>query len=153
MPTVSTPSHAPSRPGAVIPRSASAALLLAVAVLAGCATTQPVLYPTDSAQKESRATSDMQACTQLAQRDVGINARKGHETVARTGVLAATTAAVFSAVRGTADTANRALAAGVAGGVGGALKVALDWNEPDEVYEHYVEQCMRKRGHRVLGWR
>lgn len=153
MPTVPTPPDAPSTPGAIIPRSASAAVLLAAAMLAGCASTQPVLYPTQSAQKESRAPSDMQACTELAQRDVGINARNGHETVARTGVLAATSAAVYSAVLGTADTANRALAAGVAGGVGGALKVALDWNEPDEVYENYVEQCMRKRGHRVLGWR
>ena len=27
----------------------------------------------------------------------------------------------------------------------------LNWNEPDGVHREYVDQCLKDRGHRVLG--
>ncbi len=29
----------------------------------------------------------------------------------------------------------------------------IDWNQPDEAYRGYVERCLEKRGHHVVGWR
>jgi hypothetical protein len=40
-----------------------------------------------------------------------------------------------------------------AGARGVAAKTLLEWNDPDKVFQEYVERCLDERGHEVLGWR
>ena len=46
-------------------------------------------------------------------------------------------------------------ARGAAAGVfaGGLTAAALNWNEPDGVHRAFVDECLKERGHKVLGWR
>ena len=58
-----------------------------------------------------------------------------------------------SVVGNSANAWERARGAAAGGAAGMATKLLLDWNEGDEVYQKYVEQCLERRGHQVLGWR
>ncbi|WP_326535812.1 hypothetical protein [Pseudorhodoferax sp.] len=124
-------------------------------LLAGCAAPQAVLYAEGGPRQQARAQQALQACELQAQRAVGLNA--GHQAARRnagtTTAVAMVGGAVAALVKGGADVARTALAAGAAGAAGAATKSAIEWNAPDEVYEEHVKLCMERRGHVVLGWR
>jgi outer membrane lipoprotein SlyB len=124
-------------------------------VLMGCASTQPVVYNAGAANAE-RVTRDTQACRQRADAAVGLNQKgsmKSAKKSGEVGLIAAAGAAAGAAINNSADVMRRAGAAAAAGGVGYAVKELIEWNKPDEVYENYVERCMKERGHDVIGWR
>jgi hypothetical protein len=141
------------------PRYRSAGLLVIGAfVFAGCATQQPVVYqtPSTNAAQQQRIASDTQACRDLATAAVGINARSADNagrSAARTGAVGFAATAVGGLVSSSRDVWQRARAGAAAGATGALVKTVVEWNDPDKVFQEYVERCMDKRGHDVLGWR
>lgn len=136
------------------------ALLLVIGafVFAGCATQQPVVYqkPANGAAQQQRIAKDIRACRQVAEATVGLNSRLAENaarSAARTGVIGFAATAVGGLVSSSRDVWQRARAGAAAGATGAVVKTLLEWNDPDDVYQEYVERCMDERGHDVLGWR
>jgi hypothetical protein len=134
------------------------ALIAGALALTGCATMQPVVMNAS----ESRLTSARQAeqaitaCRETADRDVGRNGLQPSKVGKKAGKAAAVEfadAAADSAVRKGNDVLRRATGAAAGGVASVATKLLFEWNEPDKVHQKYVELCLEKRGHRVLGWR
>jgi outer membrane lipoprotein SlyB len=137
----------------VLALSATAAL-----VLAGCATPQPVVYQkaATGAAQQQRVTKDTQECRRRAEAAVGLNARRADaaaQNAAKTGAIAFAATAVGSLVNASKDAWQRARVGAAGGATGAAVKTVLEWNDPDDVHQEYVERCMEERGHDVLGWR
>jgi outer membrane lipoprotein SlyB len=139
-------------------RAHRAWLLLPCLLLGACASTQPVIYNagTPSATQHQRMQRDVADCRDRAKAAVGTNARSAAGSArdaGKVGVVAFTAAAVAGATAASRDVWQRARA-GAAGGASGVLaKTLLEWNEPDDVHQEYVERCLSSRGHDVLGWR
>lgn len=139
------------------------ALLVAVAAFgAACATPErPVLYPNAKLEREGpeQAQKDVDACLELAARDVGDQRGSGAERTARrtaenTAVGAATGAAIFAAI---GEGAARGAAGGAAGAATHTLARAIlhpgRGGGPDPVFRHYVDRCLHERSYAVIGWR
>lgn len=128
-----------------------------LAVLTGCAsTTAPVVYPVADSSHATHSDADLQACRERADAAVGINGAKAigaSGTAARRGAVDFVDKAVESVVNGSREAWAKARGAGAGAMAGSLTAVALNWNEPDAVYRNYVEQCLKERGHKVLGWR
>jgi predicted lipoprotein len=75
------------------------------------------------------------------------------QKLGKTAAVEFADAAADTAVRKGSDALRRASGAAAGGIAGVATKLLFEWNEPDKVHQRYVEHCLEKRGHRVLGWR
>ena len=142
----------------VRPRWALRAALLWACAAAGCATTSPVVYQTSkpTASQSQRLAKDVQACEQRASSAVGVNGRNATQAAqssARVGAIGFAATAVGALVNSSRDAWQRARAGAAGGAAGVATKTLLEWNDPDKVYQEYVERCLDDRGHDVLGWR
>ena len=148
---------APSKGSPRVSRSRLVLLSFVLAGLAGCAsTTAPVVYPKGKAVNEERTAADLNACQAEAAAAVGVNSTPAQGTgtrVARRGAIEFVDKAVESLVNGSRGAWARARGAGAGAMAGSFTQIALNWNEPDAVYRNYVDQCLKERGHRVLGWR
>lgn len=146
---------------------ARASILALAAVSAACATHQPVVYQAKAPTppQTQRIEQDTRECRQRADERVGLNARRAPAAQAgrgaagaadgsvKAGVIGFVATAAGGLVAGSRDVWNRARAGAAAGATGVAAKTLLEWNDPDKVYQEYVERCMDERGHEVLGWR
>ena len=95
-------------------------------------------------------------CRRLADQAVGLNDRRGGrvaENAAKGGVIGFTATAAAALVAGASDVWQTALAGASGGAAGVTAKTLLEWNAPDEAYRGYVERCLARRGHHVVGWR
>ena len=130
--------------------------LIAIAVLmSACAKKRPVLYPnvTYTAAGETVAQSDIDDCIQLAA-DHGHATDAGKNVAGSTAKGAAVGAAVGGAVGLVTGRPGRGLAAGAAGGgAGGLTRGAMKSGDPDEIESRFVEQCLRDKGYKVIGWK
>ena len=127
--------------------------LVAIAVLiCACAKKRPVLYPnaTYQAAGESVAQADIDECFQLAA-DHGHATDSGKRVTGSTAKGAAVGAAVGGAVGAVTGRFGRGLAAG--GGAGGLTRGAMKSGDPDEIERRFVEQCLRDKGYKVIGWK
>jgi hypothetical protein len=129
-------------------------------LLSACATTAPVLYQAQapSAQQINRAQADTRHCLQRADQAVGRNGlqatrHKAAKDVARVAGIAALSTGVARAAASGDEVWKRARGAAAGGAAGMGLKLLLEWDAPDRVYEKFVERCLDERGHDVLGWR
>ncbi len=113
------------------------------------------MYPEDDLPKRTAAVRDLQQCEVQGKSTIGLNAGKDRtlRNAGTAGAIGAAATASALIVRKSNDVFTNAAAAGVAGGVGVLIKGALEANHPDRVYEEFIKQCMKKRGHQVLGWR
>jgi len=122
--------------------------------LPACAAKRPVLYPNARYQQagEVQAGVDIDECIELAEShgaDAGQAARAGERATEDVAVGAATGAAA-GAVFGSAA---RGGAAGAAGGGARALVRGLfAWRDPAPSERGFVQECLRERGYRVIGW-
>ena len=149
-----TPAHAGR------PRPQHLALALAAAMsLGACATNPaPVVYSSkrDSVALDERTRADIAHCSQAADARVGrhgLRAQHVAQKSASTAGVGFVATAVGTAASRSKDVWQRARGAAAAGAAGMATKLLLEWNEGDEVYQKYVERCLKSRGHEVLGWR
>jgi hypothetical protein len=138
-------------------RAARLAAVGVVVFLSGCASTAPVVYhdgpQVSNAQRIER---DTESCRRLADNAVGLNDRRSGrlaESAAKGGVIGFAATAAAAMVAGAGDVWQTALAGATGGAAGVTAKTLLDWNQPDEAYRGYVERCLEKRGHHVVGWR
>lgn len=134
------------------------ALLLGCLLLVGCATSSPVVYQRPAAEPgvQARIARDTEQCRRQATQMVGLNQQRSASAgrdVAKVGAIGFVGAAVGSAVTRSKEVWQRARGAAAAGVGGLATKLLFEWNEPDEVHQEYVAQCLKERGHVVLGWR
>jgi uncharacterized protein YcfJ len=130
--------------------------LVAIAVLmSACAKKRPVLYPnaTYKAAGETVSQSDIDDCIQLAA-DHGHATDAGKNVAGSTVKGAAVGAAVGGAVGAVTGRPGRGLAAGAAGGgAGGLARGTLKSGDPDQIERRFVEQCLRDKGYKVIGWK
>jgi hypothetical protein len=131
--------------------------LCAALLLVGCASSSPIVYQQHPAggAVSTRVAQDISQCRQRATAAVGTNARQATAAgeIGRIGAVGFVGTAVGSLVAGSADAWSRARAGAAGGAAGMATKLLLEWNEPDEVHQEYVQRCLKERGHDVLGWR
>ena len=130
--------------------------LVAIAVfITACAQKRPVLYPntTYKAAGETVARSDIDDCFQLAA-DHGHATDPGRKVAGSTAKGAVVGAAVGGAVGAVTGRPGRGLATGAAGGgAGGMARGAMKSGDPDEIERRFVEQCLRDKGYKVIGWK
>ncbi|MGD2184501.1 MAG: cell envelope biogenesis protein OmpA [Desulfobacterales bacterium] len=131
-------------------------VLIGIAVfMSACAKKRPVLYPNATYQAAGKAVaqSDIDACIQLAA-DHGHATDAGKKVAGSTAKGAAVGAAVGGAVGLVTGRPGRGLAAGAAGGgAGGLTRGAFRSGDPDEIERRFVEQCLRDKGYKVIGWK
>jgi outer membrane lipoprotein SlyB len=130
-------------------------LLCCLLILSACSAKRPVFYPNTHlhAVGSDQARADADRCMAEAKaygvkndtgKTVGGKAAKG-------ATLGAAVSAVVSAVLG--GNVGRAAGAGAAGGAtAGAVSGTLDADEPNEVFQNYVDRCLREMGYEVIGW-
>lgn len=138
--------------------AARAGLLATLLVLSACSTTAPVVYSarSDAVQIDARTQADIAQCSKQADARIGRNGLGAQGVASRSAQTAGigfAATAVGSVVAGSRDAWQRARGAAAGGATGMAAKLLLEWNEPDEVFQKYVERCLAGRGHEVLGWR
>ncbi len=130
--------------------------LIGIAVfLSACGKKRPVLYPnaTYEAAGVTVAQRDIDDCIQLAA-DHGHATDSGKNVAGSTAKGAAIGAAVGGAVGAVTGRPGRGLAAGAAGGgAGGLTRGAMKSGDPDEIERRFVEQCLRDKGYKVIGWK
>ncbi len=152
----------PASPAAWSRRASTGAILVLTMGLTACASTQPVIYSkkTDSIVLNERTRRDLGECSRRADVRVGRNGMKGTQGTKKvaqelgsTSAIAFVAAAAGSVVSHSKNAWERARGAAAGGAAGMATKLLLEWNEGDEVYQKYVENCLEDRGHEVLGWR
>jgi hypothetical protein len=139
------------RRGLPIRSIAPCAILLA---LAACAAKRPVLYPNATYQQAGAdaAQRDVDACVEFAksQGHSAQPAERAGESAAGGAAVGAATGAAVGAVLGSAG---RGAAAGAAGGgVRSFLHGLFRWRDPDPIERGFVQECLRERGYRVIGW-
>ena len=130
-------------------------LLAAAILMSACAKKRPVLYPkpTYQAVGKTAAEADINDCTQLAA-DYGHATDQGKKVAGSTAKGAVVGAAVGGAVGLVTGRPGRGLAAGAAGGgAGGLASGAIKSGDPDEIERRFVEQCLRDKGYKVIGWK
>ncbi|HSE60580.1 MAG TPA: hypothetical protein VLA99_17895 [Nitrospiraceae bacterium] len=142
-----------------------AALLLAVAVSAGCSASKPILYPNAHLQEvgETVAGQDIELCQEAAEAagaepdsgKVGGTATRTATGAAMGSAAGAAGGAVAGAIRGNpGQGAMTGAAAGAAGGAThGLLRSMFSRRQPSQVYKQYVNRCLRERGYDVVGWK
>lgn len=130
-------------------------LLASFFMCAACELKRPVLYPNDYLKQvgQEKADQDIDTCVKMAE-EYKAGADKSSELAKNTGktaVVGAATGAVMGAISGDAGTG---AAIGAAGGATAALGAGLmRWDEPDQIFKQFVEQCLREKGYNPLGWK
>lgn len=129
-------------------------VVLALAVLAGCAAPRPVLYPDERFKAVPKETVDKDIAECDAQAKAYVQANKGRLVARRTGA-----GAFFGAFLGVIAGAftgdyGRAVSEGAAmGAATGLVHGAVSANSPDAVHKRFVEYCLMEKGYRPMGWK
>ena len=128
--------------------------MLALLVLGGCATNQPIIYsksgaPDQAASKAAVADCEAQAEAAGATRYGGSAGQMAGNT-ARSAAVGAAGGAVGGAIAG-----NALQGAGI--GAASAAAISLVQNvlappAPNPAYRAFVERCLRDRGIEIVGW-
>jgi hypothetical protein len=130
-------------------------LVLAAALMLGCAEKRPVLYPNDRLQQvgNDAAQRDIDACIRIAQ-EGGADSDQGMEIAKDTAGGALIGGAAGTAAGAVLGSLGRGAAAGAAGGAAvGLTKGILQSGDPDPVFKNFVDRCLREKGYDPIGWR
>lgn len=102
---------------------------------------------------KSQAEADIEECMKRAEEQGAIGETKVEKAVfnaGRGGAAGAAGGAVTGAIYN--GKVGRGLAAGAAGGAASAFIWYLFDREPDQVFKHYVDYCLRQKGYHPIGW-
>ncbi len=133
----------------------------AVAVIAGCGTRRPVVYPNERAQQvgPNGVAADIDECMRLGEEFTSGSSRSGEvatDAASRAAVSAGVGAAAGAAGGAVFGDAGRGAASGAAGGAAaGLLSGVIDGmrnREPDRTFANFVNRCLTKKGYEVIGW-
>lgn len=129
---------------------------LASLLLAGCATTKPVIYPNAHAQSvgQAQVDADVYECRSLAE-SAGATPHGGSteqtaKAAVRGGAVGAATGAVGGAIGGAP--AQGAKIGAATGATASVLHALLREPTPNPAYRNFVERCLRDRGYDLAGW-
>lgn len=137
-------------------KPANLSVALAALLLAGCATTKPVIYPNAHAQSvgQAQVEADVYECRSLAE-SAGATPHGGStehtaKATVRGGAVGAATGAVGGAIGGAVVQGAKIGAA--TGATASLLHTLLSEPTPNPAYRNFVERCLRDRGYDVTGW-
>ena len=124
-------------------------------VIIGCASSQPVLYPSEHAKEvgDEQVRKDIDECTQLA-KDSGASSSGASDTAKETAGSAtegAATGAATGAVTGNAGTA--AAVGAISRGMGRFFAGMRRNKGPSPAYKEIVERCLIDKGYEPVGWK
>lgn len=129
-------------------------VLLAAALLVGCAHQRPVLYPAETRARGGPAQAQLAIDQCMAKAEVaGLDYSDGDiaKRTARGGVVGGVSGAAVGAIYGNAG---RGAAAGAAQGViWGFFGGLFSSERPAPIYRRFVNRCLRDRGYDPIGWR
>jgi len=120
-----------------------------------CATKRPVLYPNEQLREVGANTAqhDIDECIQLAA-EAGLTSKSGEKIASQAATGAAVGAAVGTAVGAVNGRTGRGAAAGAAGGgTAGFMRGLFGSRNPDPIQQRFIEECLRERRYKVIGWR
>ncbi len=126
-----------------------------VFLFVGCASQRPVLYPDNQFNTVGKtvAKQDADECMKLASAH-GIKTQPVKKVAGRSAIGTASGAAVGSASGAVTGRAGRGAAAGAAGGfTGGFMWGLFNAKKVDPVQKNFVEECLRSKGYKVIGWK
>ncbi len=121
----------------------------------GCASQRPILYPNNQYNTVGKTVSkqDIDDCMKFASAS-GVNTQPIKKVAGRSALGTASGAAVGSATGAVTGSAGRGAAAGAAGGLAGGFMWGLfNAKEVDPVQKNFVEECLRQKGYKVIGWK
>jgi outer membrane lipoprotein SlyB len=130
-------------------------LVNVVFLFVGCASQRPVFYPNNQFNTAGKTVSkqDVDECMKNAAA-YGIKTQPVKKVAGGSAVGAATGAAVGSATGAVRGHAGRGAAAGAAGGAAGGFMWGLfSAKKVDPVQKNFVEECLRLKGYKVIGWK
>ncbi len=132
-----------------------AAPAVIAAVLAGCASQRPVLYPNAKYKQvgDAVARQDVDDCIRLAEQAGASHG--GGERAVRSGATGAAVGGVTGAVAGAIGGRNvldSAASGAAVGGAGAGTYGAIQSGKPGEIHRNFVQRCLRERGYDVIGW-
>ena len=130
-------------------------LLTSLFLVVSCAPKRPVLYPNDYLKQvgPSTAERDIDACIQMAN-DYKAGSDKTKEIAKDTGKAAVVGAATGAVIGAIAGNAGKGAAIGAAGAGTAALGAGImRSDEPDPVFQQFVDQCLRDKGYQPIGWK
>lgn len=130
-------------------------LVNVVFLFVGCASQRPVLYPNNQFNTVGKTVSkqDVDECMKLASA-YGIKTQPVKKVAGRSALGTASGAAVGSATGAVTGSAGRGAAAGAAGGfTGGFMWGLFNAKKVDPVQKNFVEECLRRKGYKVIGWK
>ena len=129
-------------------------LTAGLALVAGCASKRPVLYPNPKLERTGsrQAQQDVDACIELANAHghrVNAGAQVAQSTVTA-GAIGGAAGAAGGAVLGRPG---RGAATGAAaGGAAGLMRGLFRSREPAPIHKRFVVTCLSDKGYRVIGW-
>jgi outer membrane lipoprotein SlyB len=125
-------------------------------LLAGCASTTPVLYPNEHLQTVGKeaAQRDIDACMEQAEA-AGVepgrsSAGQAAANTAVGGAVGAASGAVGGAIGGSAGTGSAIGAA--SGAMAGILHWLFSKPQHNPAFENFVNQCLKDLGYHPVGW-
>ncbi|RIK98241.1 MAG: hypothetical protein DCC71_21145 [Proteobacteria bacterium] len=126
------------------------------ALLVGCTSPRPLLYPNAhyEEQGEAAAQAEIDRCIELARVYAEGGAERAKEAAkgtAKSAVVGGATGAVVGAIAGRPGTGAAIGAAGSA--TANVMSRLLNSQGLDPVEQRYVEHCLRERGYDPIGWR
>jgi hypothetical protein len=130
------------------------ALTMLAAILSwGCSAPRPVPYPNEHYEKvgKEQFNRDLAECEAKAREH--IKSRAGQETAKSTAAGSATGGAMGAAggaVRGNAGTG--AATGAAVGATGGLIRGASKSKQPSPAFKKFVEECLREKGYKIVGW-
>ena len=130
-------------------------LVNVVFLFVGCASQRPVFYPNNQFNTVGKTVSkqDVDECMKSASA-YGIKTQPVKKVAGGSAVGTATGAAVGSATGAVRGHAGRGAAAGAAGGAAGGFMWGLfNAKKVDPVQKRFVEECLRLKGYKVIGWK
>jgi outer membrane lipoprotein SlyB len=129
-------------------------VLTASGFFLGCSTKRPVLYPNDRLMEVGKTTAqrDIDDCidrADLAGLESGQSGKVAEKT-AKGGIKGAAVGTAAGAVTGRVGRGAGIGAA--AGGMSGFIDGLFSARDPDPVEKRFIEECLRERGYRPIGW-
>lgn len=122
--------------------------------LACAAAKQPILAPNEHLQEMTSDSiqRDIDECMRLA-KEAGPEAVRGKQIAGQTAGGAAVGAAAGAVAGAISGGPGLGAAAGAAGGAtAGLLRGLFRTNELDAGQRRYVEDCLRQKGYKLIGW-
>lgn len=123
--------------------------------LACAAAKQPILAPNEHLQgmEPEAIQRDIDECIRLAT-EIGSGSQRSREIAGQTAVGAVTGAAAGTVAGAVTGSPGLGAAAGAAGGAtGGFLSGLFRSSDLDPAQRRYVEECLRQKGYKPIGWR